>query len=119
MDVPVIDWLNGVSGTVFRVAALLFVLVNAGAVALVIVRRDRALVQRWTSPWLAANLLLLGAGIGVPTLAALAKLAVYAFAGVGLMGTTWRGIVPGPVTRDRDSRPATPRRGRAGVNSYP
>lgn len=91
MDVAVIEWLNGVSGTVVRVAATLFVLLNGAAVGLVAIRRDRALVQRWTSPWLAANLLLLGAGIGIPTLASLAKLVVYAFAGAGTSAVTMPG----------------------------
>lgn len=83
MDLTIIEWLNGVSATVFRVAATLFLALNVGAALVVAARRDRALIQRWTSPWLAGNLLLLGAGLGVPALAAVAKLVVYAFAGAG------------------------------------
>lgn len=75
MDVSLIDWLSSVSNFVFRTAAMLFVVVNAGAAAMVVSTRSRALVQRWTSPWLAVNLLLLGAGAGVPLVAGIAKAA--------------------------------------------
>ncbi len=44
----------------------LFVGLNAAAVAVVAIRRDRELVNRWTSRLLAANLVLLGTGLGVP-----------------------------------------------------
>ena len=81
MDAQVIGWLSAVSGTVLRVSATLFVLLNAAAVGVVMLKRDRSIVQRWTSPWLAANLLLIGAGAGVPLVAGIAKLAVSAVAG--------------------------------------
>lgn len=44
----------------------LFVAVNATAVAVIAIRRDRELVNRWTSRLLAANLVLAGTGLGVP-----------------------------------------------------
>ena len=43
------------------------------AIAVVIQTRSRELVNRWTSHIVAANLLLLGAGLGVPATAYLAR----------------------------------------------
>ncbi len=81
MDAAITNWLSAFSGSVFRTCAALFVLLNVGAVGLLVVTRSRSLVQRWTSPWLAANLILLGAGAGIPLVAGIAKAAVQAFAG--------------------------------------
>lgn len=75
------QWLTTLSGTIVRTAIVLFVIVNAVAVATFAVKRDRALVQRWTSPWLATNLILIGAGVGTPLLVGLTKFAITAFAG--------------------------------------
>lgn len=47
----------------------LFVAVNAAAVAVVAIRRDRDLVNRWTSRLLAVNLVLAGTGLGIPVAA--------------------------------------------------
>lgn len=80
MENQVIGWLSGFSDSVFRICALLFVAVNGLAVGAVMVKRDRSLVQRWTSPWLATNLLLIGAGAGVPLVTGIVKLAVSAVA---------------------------------------
>lgn len=81
MDSQIITWLGGFSGTVLRVCGTLFVLVNGLAIGAFMLKRDRSLVQRWTSPWLAANLLLIGAGAGVPLVAGLVKAAVAAVSG--------------------------------------
>lgn len=78
MDAEITTWLNSVSGFVFRTSAVLFVVVNVAAIGLLVSTRSRALVQRWTSPWLAVNLVLLGAGAGVPLVAGIAKAAVAA-----------------------------------------
>jgi len=83
MEAQIVSWLSGISSTVFRIAATLFVVVNLAAVAAVVTTRSRDLVNRWSSPWLATNLLLLGAGLGVPLLAAMAKVAVRAMAAMG------------------------------------
>lgn len=68
----VVSWLENVGTTAFTWSALAFVVLNGAGVALFLARRDRALVNRWTSRFLAANLVLLGTGLGVPlaTLAA-------------------------------------------------
>ncbi len=81
MDNQIINWLNGFSESVFRICALLFVAVNGIAVGALAIRRDRSLVQRWTSPWLATNLLLIGAGAGVPLVTGALKLVVSIVAG--------------------------------------
>ena len=78
MDAAITTWLSSVSGFVFKTCALLFVVLNVGAVGLLVSTRSRELVQRWTSPWLAANLFLIGAGAGVPLMAGIAKAAVQA-----------------------------------------
>ena len=50
MDSQIITWLGAFSGTVLRVCGTLFVLVNGLAIGAFLVKRDRSLVQRWTSP---------------------------------------------------------------------
>jgi hypothetical protein len=80
VEASIVAWLDGVSGFTFRTAAALFVVVNVVAVGAFLTLRNRSLVQRWTSPWLAANLLLLGAGAGVPALSYFARITVQALA---------------------------------------
>jgi hypothetical protein len=75
MPDTIVSWLDGVGATAFTLSAIAFVAVNAIAVAAVVMTRDRGLVNRWTPHFLAANLLLLGTGLGVP-LAALAARSV-------------------------------------------
>jgi hypothetical protein len=81
VDSEFITWLSAFSGTVLRICGTLFVLVNALAIGAFMLKRDRSLVQRWTSPWLAANLLLIGAGAGLPLMAGIVKAAVAAISG--------------------------------------
>jgi hypothetical protein len=78
-------WLNGAAVTVFAISAMLFTVVNICAIALVFVTRDRALVNRWTARWLAVNLLLIGAGTGVPVVAKVVRLTMDAVAGVNAL----------------------------------
>jgi hypothetical protein len=80
-----IAWLDGAAVTVFAICALLFTVLNIGAIALVYFTRDRALVNRWTARWLAANLLLIGAGAGVPVAAKVAHLTMDAVAGINAL----------------------------------
>jgi hypothetical protein len=61
--------LTGLAGAAFRWSAIAFVVINGIAAAAIWITRDRKLVNRWTSPLLAANLLLLGTGVGVPLVA--------------------------------------------------
>ena len=63
----VIASLDRVGYMVFLICAITLATLDAAAVAAVIVTRSRDLVNRWTSPLLAANLVLAGAGLGVPS----------------------------------------------------
>ncbi|MEZ4413708.1 MAG: hypothetical protein R2910_12040 [Gemmatimonadales bacterium] len=71
-------WLDQVSAEVFWTCAAGLVLIDLAAVAVVMQTRNREIVNRWTSRVLAANLLLLGAGLGVPAAAFTLKLAARA-----------------------------------------
>lgn len=71
-------WLDQISAGVFWTCAAGLVLIDTAAVLFVMRTRDREVVNRWTSRVLAANLLLLGAGLGVPAVAYTAKLAAKA-----------------------------------------
>jgi hypothetical protein len=74
----VVLWLDQVSSEVFWSCAAALVLVDMAAMAVVMQTRSRAIVNRWTSRILAVNLLLLGAGLGVPAAAFTLKLAASA-----------------------------------------
>jgi hypothetical protein len=76
----VAQWLDSIGSRAFSLSATLFVLMNGAAVAVIAVRRDRQFVNRWTSRILAANLLLVGTGVGIPIAALLARSAVMAMA---------------------------------------
>lgn len=71
MPDTIVSWLDGVGSTAFTLSAVAFVALNGIAIAAVFLTRDRGLVNRFTPHFLAANILLLGTGLGVP-LAALA-----------------------------------------------
>ena len=66
-------WLDQLGSQVFWTCAMALLAIDLGAVVVVMQTRSRALVNRWTGPVLAANLLLLGAGLGVPVAAFAAK----------------------------------------------
>lgn len=89
MDAQLMDWLTALSSTVVRICIILFVALNGAALAAVALKRDRSLVQKYTSPWLAANLTLIGAGIGTPLLLGLTRFAVSAMASAGQMAVSF------------------------------
>lgn len=76
METTVLDWLAAVGSAAFRWSAAAFLLLNGTAIALLVLRRDRALVNQWTGRILAANLVLVGTGVGVPLIAAASRLAI-------------------------------------------
>jgi hypothetical protein len=78
METTVLDWLARVGSSAFTYSAALFVLINGAAVIAVVVTRDRTLVNRWTGRLLAANLMLVGTGLGVPLLTAVTRLGILA-----------------------------------------
>jgi len=73
-------WLDQVRAEVFWACLMGLVAIDVAAVAVVVVTRSRALVNRWTGPVLAANLALLGVGVGVPVVAYAARSAASALA---------------------------------------
>jgi len=73
MEHTVLSVLDSIKSLAVTLAVYGFVAVNGVALAAVLATRSRALVQRWTSPWLATNLLLLGTGLGVPLVAGLCQ----------------------------------------------
>ena len=98
-------WLDGTAARVFAICATLFIVMNAGAIALVVAKKDRGLVNRWTARWLAANLALAGAGLGAPLAAKVVRLTFAAFSASKSL----------PLSADQESeqqqiRPAPPRR---------
>ena len=85
---PVIHFLSALSSTVLRVAVVCFVLVNGAAILAFALSKNRRLVNTWTPKIVTIDALLLGAGLGVPLLATVAKFGVRALAGMagGLLG---------------------------------
>lgn len=98
METALLDWLSRVGSSAFAYSAGLFVVVNGAAIAAVVVTRDRSLVNRWTGRLLAANLLLLGTGLGVPLLTAVTRLGILAVSPAARVAT--------PVTEQaREAQP--------------
>ena len=75
-----VQWLDRVGPEVFWACAVVLIAVDVSAAAAVIGSQSRALVNRWTTPVLVVNALLLGAGVGVPTMMYVTKVAVMAVA---------------------------------------
>jgi len=69
MESYALDWLARLGSRALSLSLVGFVLVNGAALAALFITRDRTLVNRWTGHLLAANLVLAGAGLGVPLLA--------------------------------------------------
>ena len=76
MKADLIAWLDGVSHLALSWALVLFCVVNVVGVLAVVIRRDRALVDRWTPRGLAANFVALALGAGAPLLIGGLKLAL-------------------------------------------
>jgi len=66
MKADLIDWLARTGSWAWHVAVALLVVINAGAGLAVLGTRSQALVDRWTPRWLAANVAVLGFGLGTP-----------------------------------------------------
>jgi len=98
----VVLWLNQVSSEVFWSCAAALLLVDVAAMAVVMQTRSRAIVNRWTGRILAVNLLLLGAGLGVPAAAFTLELAANAMlpsvsASVAASAVETKAAVPPPA----------------------
>ncbi len=72
--------LGSFGSTVFRWCLVAFVILNAGGALAVFLTRNLQIVNRWTTRFVGANLLLLGVGTGVPLVAGALKLVVNAVA---------------------------------------
>ena len=81
MEPALVAWLDQIGSLAFTWSVGLFVALNGVAALLFFTRRDRTLVNKWTSRLLAVDLLLLGTGAGIPLVASLTKMTVSAVAG--------------------------------------
>lgn len=101
MESSVVTWLAGFGSAVFRICAVLFVLLNVAAAAAYLTTRSRTLVQKWTGPWLAANFLLVGAGAGIPVVTTVVKAAVSLVVQPSPQAQDWRAEQQQASARDR------------------
>lgn len=86
MEQTLVGFLSGLSSTVFWLALTALVVLNGMALAAFLATRSRRLVDQWTPRLVAADALLLGAGLGVPLVSGLAKLGIHAVA--SMLGST-------------------------------
>jgi hypothetical protein len=82
MSDNIVGFLGSLSSTVFRLAAICFILVNGAAIAAFALSRSRRLIDTWTPRIVTIDAVLLGAGLGVPLLAGATKLGVKMLAGM-------------------------------------
>ena len=78
MEATIVQWLSDFGAKVFFWSLGIFVVVNGVAAVFYFARRDRAQVNRWTSRVLAVDMLLVGAGLGVPLVTTLTRMTVTA-----------------------------------------
>ena len=80
MEAAILAWLHDVAIRAFGLSLFVMLAINGVFAVIVLVTKDREIVNRWTSRILAANLVLAGTGIGVPVLALGSRVAVRAVA---------------------------------------
>ena len=88
MVAATVSFLSALSSKVFWFSAICFVILNGAAIAAFVLTRSRRIVDEWTPRLLAADALLLGAGLGVPLVSGLAKLGIQAVASMLGSGPT-------------------------------
>ena len=76
MEAAIVAWLQELAIRAFGISLFLVIAIDAAFGLVLFATRDRAIVNRWTSRVLAANLVLAGTGVGVPMLALGSRLAV-------------------------------------------
>ncbi len=76
MDISVLGWLQRVGWSAFTWALAGLLLVNAIALFAFFWKREKSLVNAWTGPVLATNVVLIAIGIGVPVVTSAARLAI-------------------------------------------
>lgn len=82
MDVTVLSWLKSVGWSAFTWALAGMLLVNTVAILAFIWKRERSLVNTWTGPVIAINIMLVAIGVGVPMVTSVARLAILAMRGM-------------------------------------
>ena len=80
MEAAILAWLQDVAIRAFGLSLFLLLTIDGAFALAIFATRDRAIVNRWTSRVLAANLILAGTGVGVPMLALGSRLVVRAVA---------------------------------------
>lgn len=80
MEASIVHFLDSFGSLVFRFAAVCFVAVNGAALAAFALSRNRRLVDVWTPRLVSADVVLLAGGLGIPLIAALARVGVHAVA---------------------------------------
>jgi len=80
MEAAMLAWLQDLAIRAFGISLFLALAIDGAFALIVLATRDRAIVNRWTSRVLAANLVLAGTGVGVPVLALTSRVAVRAIA---------------------------------------
>lgn len=80
MEAAILAWLQSVAIRAFGLSLFLLLAVDGAFALILLVKRDREIVNRWTSRVLAVNLVLAGTGVGVPMLALGSRVAVRAIA---------------------------------------
>ena len=76
MEAAILAWLHDVAIRAFGLSLFVMLAINGVFAVVLLVTKDRGIVNRWTSRVLAANLVLAGTGIGVPVLALGSRVAV-------------------------------------------
>ena len=76
MEAAILAWLQDVAIRAFGLSLFLLLAIDAVFAMILLAKRDRGIVNRWTSRVLAANLVLAGTGIGIPMLALGSRVAV-------------------------------------------
>ena len=80
MEAAILAWLQDVAIRAFGISLFLLLAIDGAFALVLLVKRDREIVNRWTSRVLALNLVLAGTGVGVPMLAFGSRVAVRAIA---------------------------------------
>ncbi|WP_373060807.1 hypothetical protein [Gemmatimonas sp.] len=76
MDITALSWLQRIGWSAFTWALASVLLVNAVAFCAFLWKREKSLVNAWTGPVVAMNIVLVAIGLGVPMVTSAARLAI-------------------------------------------
>ena len=94
----ILAFLDAAGGNIARLALGLFLVINGVYAAIVVLRRDHALVDRWTKRLIVADTALLLAAGGAPVASWAARTTVKAVAMVLPSSASWAAPTAGPQT---------------------